>query len=277
MRSTSSFSWKLLVASSALLCAIVFPVVARALPQCAPASPATVGVAKLYAYNSWQKYRTLPPEHRCCAKPCEPLGSFAGKIEVNADALNAVARNPKVSEAERKRALANFNALSKQRNDTTFQFLQCIAQSAPVGTGASARCGKILVTDSTLAWAAWCGAYSDRLKQFRDLLLAHVGNSVGSWRVQSNYFRINREGGVDDDSVAMLAPPATTLPAGTSPLIFKNFITNDANGYPPTPSANRTYMRFTASAYRPPGPAGTKPLDTSVLIDGVCPGPVNRP
>ena len=277
MRSTSSFSWKFLVASSALLFAAVFPGAARALPQCVAASPPEVGVAKLYAYNSWQKYRTLPPEHRCCAKPCEPLGSFAGKIEVNADALNAVARNPKVPEAERKRALDNANALFKQRSDTTFQFLMCIAQSTPVGTGASARCGKILVTDSLLKWAEWCSAFSDRLEQFRNLLLANVGNNPGSWRVQSNYFRINSLGGVDDDSVAIMAKPATVLPAGTSPLIFKNFITKDANGYPASPSGNRVYMRFTASAYRPTGPSGTKPLDTSVLIDGVCPGPVDRP
>jgi hypothetical protein len=234
-------------------------------------------VAKLYAYTSWQNYRTLPPEHRCCAKPCAPIGKLAGKIESNADDLNAVARNPKVPAAERKRALDNFNALSKRRNDTTFQFRLCIAQSAPVGAGSSARCGKILITDSYIAWSAWCDAYSERLKQFRDLLLVNVRNSAGTWQVQSNFFRINRTGGVDDDSVAIMPPPATNLPAGKSPLAFKNFITNNAHGYPPTPSANRTYMRFTASAFRPSGPAGTKPIDTSVLIDGVCPGPVNRP
>ena len=73
---------------------------ARALPQCAAASPERISKPSFIVDQLWQRYRGLTPEHRCCAKPCEPLVRYAAKVEENAFALNDVARNPKVSKAE---------------------------------------------------------------------------------------------------------------------------------------------------------------------------------
>jgi hypothetical protein len=252
---------------------------ARALPQCAPATPAELSKPGFYVDNAWQKYRTSPPEHRCCARVCEPIIRFAARIEKNALALNDIARNPAVPKAERDRALANANALFAKRSSLGFQFLTCLVETRPRGTGAAARCGETTIADQVLEWYAWCDAFSERQRRFRELLVSTVGNSVGTWQVQSNWFRISRTGYVDDDSVAIGTAPATKLPPGRSTATFKSVITKDANHFPAFPegTANRMYMRYTASAVRLPGPAGTRALDTSVLIDGVCPGPRDRP
>ncbi len=107
---------------------------ALALPQCQPASPEHIARAGFYVDNAWQKYRTNPPttpEHRCCARVCEPIIRFAASIEKNAMALNDIARNPKVPQAERDRALANANALFSKRSSLAFQFLTCLPGPGP--------------------------------------------------------------------------------------------------------------------------------------------------
>ena len=252
---------------------------ARALPQCQPASPEHIAKAGFYVDNAWQRYRTSTPEHRCCARVCEPIIRFAASIEKNAMALNDIARNPKVPQTERSRALANANALFSKRSDLGFQFLTCLVETTPKGTGSARRCGQTTIAQLVLDSYAWCNEFAKRQQRFRDLLISTVGNNVGSWRAQSNWFRIRQGGGVDDDSVSMKGEPSTHLPAGRSTAPFKVIITNDAYGFPPFPNGlgTRMYMRFTASAVRLAGPAGTKALDTSVLIDGVCPGPRDRP
>lgn len=254
---------------------------AHALPQCAPATPAQISTPKQYVDNAWQKYRGPTPEHRCCAKPCEPIIRFAARIETNALMLNAVARNPKVQEPEHSRALANANALFSKRSSLAFEFLRCYAETAPRGTGPAARCGETSVPYRTLSWYAWCDAFAARMEKFRNLLVATVGDNVGSWRVQTNLFRIGRLGFIDEDSARIEGNPLTRLPAGKSTIPFLNLTLSDANHLPALPVSQavlpRMYMRYTASAVRLPGPAGTKALDTSPLIDGVCPGLPDRP
>ena len=250
---------------------------AGALPQCAPATPAQISKPSFYVDNAWQKYRTSTPEHRCCARTCEPIIRFAAKIENNAMTLNDIARNPKVPEAERKRALANANALFSKRSSLGFQFLTCLVETRPKGTGTAARCGQTTIANVVLEWYAWCDAFSEQQRRFRELLVSTVGDHVGSWQVQSNWFRIKPGGVVDEGSAQINGAPATKLPLGKSTTPFLNLTNRSRFPAFPELSATRMYMRYTASAVRLPGPAGTRALDTSTLIDGVCPGPSNRP
>jgi len=256
---------------------------ARALPTCPPASPAHIAEEGFYVDNAWQRYRNDPktttPEHRCCARVCEPIIRFAASIENNAMVLNDIARNPKVPQAERSRALTNANALFAKRRTLGFQFLTCLVETTPKGTGSARRCGQTTIAQVVLDSYAWCNQFAKQQQRFRDLLVSMVGNNVGSWRAQSNWFRIKQGGAVDDDSVSMKGEPATHLPALKSSAPLKAIITNDAYGFTPIPQGltNRIYMRYTASAIRLAGPAGTRALDTSTLIDGVCPGPHDRP
>ena len=76
MWSIRSFASNAALASALFLAATMLPADVQALPQCGPAVPAEVGVAKLYAYNSWQNYQTASPEDRCCAKLASPSGSM---------------------------------------------------------------------------------------------------------------------------------------------------------------------------------------------------------
>ena len=92
---------------------------AHALRQCAPATSAQISTLKQYVDNAWQKYRRAPPEHRCCAKPCEPIIRFTARIETTALLLNAVARNPKVQDPEHSRARANSNPGKSTRSGRT--------------------------------------------------------------------------------------------------------------------------------------------------------------
>ncbi|MFO1068539.1 MAG: hypothetical protein U1E14_08455 [Geminicoccaceae bacterium] len=251
-----------------------------ALPKCAPASPETISEEGFSVDFAWQDYRKNPPttpEHRCCARVCEPIIRYAASIENNAMALNAVARNPKVPKAERDRALANANTLFERRRKLVFDFRICLAETRPKGTGAAARCGMTSFDQIVLDSYAWCDEFAKRQQRFRDLLVSTVGNNVGSWRAQSNWFRIRQVGTVDEDSVSMRGEPSTHLPAGKGSAPFKAIITNGTSFLPFPDLMSRMYMRFTASAVRLAGPAGTKALDTSVLIDGVCPGPRDRP
>ena len=273
MWSIRSFASNAALASSLFLAATMLPADVQALPQCGPAVPAEVGVAKLYAYNSWQSYQTSSPEDRCCAKPCLAFGEYAGALEKNADALNRTARDPKVPAAERKVALDAFNLVSKKRTDVTFQFLQCFAQGRVKGAGATRRCGTILFTDRELAWAKVCTGYAQRVAALDSLLIRNVGNNVGTWQVQTNWFRFDSGGGAELNSIFIA--PTTRLPPGQTATPYKNFIGKTLLGS--LPDQQRMYMRMTARVVRAPGPAGTKAVPASALIDGPCPGPINRP
>lgn len=251
---------------------------ARALPQCPAASPERISKPTFIVDQLWQRYRSLTPEHRCCARPCEPLVRYAAKVEENAFALNDVARNPRISEAEHDRAHDGANAMLSLRTKLAADFIQCLNETRVRGTGAAAVCGTTTL-GLKAAWARWCDAYTERFRRFRNLLVATVGDNVGTWQVQSNWFRIVREGGVDGSSATIVGAPGTKLPPGKSTRPFLDLIY--ATALPAFPSdaslQNRMYMRFTARAIRLPGPAGTKAIDVSTLLDGPCPGSRQRP
>lgn len=254
------------------------PSPAQALPQCPPASPAQISKPTFLVDQAWQRYRGLMPEHRCCAKSCEPIVRFAAKVEANALALNDIARDPKVQGAAHDRALAGFNAMSRERRLLTTDFLQCLIETRPRLVGGVQTCG-VTSLDLRAAWARWCDAYAERYRKFRNLLITTVGDQVGTWQVQSNWFRITSNGGVDEGSALIVGPPGTKLPAGRSTRPFLDFINASAVGrFPPEASLqNRMYMRYTATVVRLPGPKGTKALDVSPLFDGPCPGSRERP
>lgn len=273
MWSTSNFVNKSILASALLFAVVVLATDARALPQCGPAEPPTVGVAKLYAYNAWQDYQDSSPEDRCCAKDCLALGEYAGVLEENADALNKTARNPKVPAAERKLALDAFNVVSKNRNDVTFKFQQCFVQARVKGIGASRRCGTILFSDREIAWAKVCTKYAQRADALSKLLIQNVGNNVGTWQFKTNWFRVNSIGSAELDSI--FSDVTTRLPPGETVTTYRNFVGKTQLGA--LPDVQRMYMRMTARVVRGPGPAGTKAVPASIFIDGPCPGPINRP
>lgn len=252
---------------------------ARALPQCGPATPTQISEPSLIVDQAWQRYRLkITPEHRCCAKPCEPIVRFAAKVETNALALNDIARDPKVQGAAHDRALAGFNAMSRERRLLTTDFLQCLIETTPKLVGGVQKCG-ITTLDLRAEWARWCDAYAERYRKFRQLLISTVGDNVGTWQVQSNWFRITSGGGVDEGSALITGAPGTKLPPGKSTKPFLDFINASAVGrFPPEASLqNRMYMRYTATVVRLPGPKGTKALDVSPLFDGPCPGSRDRP
>lgn len=253
------------------------PTAARALPTCPPASPAQISTPKLQVDQIWQRYRTLTPEHRCCAKSCEPLARFAAKVEANALNLNAVARNPKVPPATRQQALADSNAMFKQRGNLSSEFIGCLNDTRPRTGPGGAACAEPTIPKVTLAWVRWCDAFTDRYGQFRDLLINTTRGSVGSWSVQSNYFRVKGAGYVDSGSASIKPYPATQLPAGKATKPFRDLI--DELSFPPFPGGAiqaRMYMQFTSKVIRLPGASGP-PLDVSPILQGACPGPTSRP
>ena len=262
----------------ALLFAAAVPTAASALPTCAPASPARISRQGFVVDQIWQRYRGLTPEHRCCAKPCEPVARFAAKIEANAITLNEIARNPRVPQPARQKALADSNAMFAQRGDLASEFTQCLNDTRVRPGPAGSVCGEPELSDLDLAWVKWCDAFTDRLGQFRALLATTVGNSAGSWQVQSNYFRITPEGFVDLDSLSIRGYPATQLPPGKSTTPFYDLIDNlRFPHFPAGAYQRRMYMQFTASAIRLPNTAGSPPLDTSPIVQGPCPGLTRRP
>lgn len=252
---------------------------AYALPKCASATPEHISEEGYMVDMAWQRYRLrITPEHRCCAKPCEPIERFAAKVETNAFALNDIARNPKVQGAAHDRAVAGFNAMSRERRLLTTDFLQCLIETEPKLVGGVPKCGTTSL-DLRADWAKWCDAYAERYRKFRNLLIATVGDNVGTWQVQSNWFRINSDGVVDGSSAQIVGGAATRLPPGRSTRPFLDFIYDSVvRRFPPEASLqNRMYMRYTATVVRLAGPRGTKALDVSPLIDGACPGSRDRP
>lgn len=274
MRSTASFMCRWAFAST-LSAMVALSTSAWALPQLGQAAPATVGVANNFAYNSWQQYQRSSGETRYCARECLGLGRYAGILEVNTVNLSRLAANPALSDAEHKRILADYTAVSKKRNDVTFDFLQCFTQSRPV----AGRCGIIRFPAAELGWAQWCADFAGRVKKLNDLLIQKVGSNVGTWQIQSNLVRISHAGDVEPDSIFIAPSPGTILPPTTTPTVFRNFIAKSAIGEFPVISAVqvRMYMPFTARVIRLPGPAANKALPASLFIPGNCPGPVNRP
>lgn len=253
------------------------PTAARALPTCPPASPAQISTPKLQVDQIWQRYRTLTPEHRCCAKPCEPLARFAAKVEANALNLNAVARNPKVPPTTRQQALANSNEMFKQRGNLATEFIGCLNDTRPRPGPSGTVCGEPTIPKVTLAWVRWCDAFTDGYGRFRDLLASTTGTSVGSWSVQSNFFRVKAAGYVDSGSASIKPYPATQLPAGKATKPFRDLI--EELRFPPFPAGtvqSRMYMQYTSKFIRLPGASGP-PLDTSPILQGACPGPTSRP
>lgn len=247
---------------------------ALALPQCPAASPAQISKPGFLVDQLWQRYRKLSPEGRCCSKPCEPMERYNAKVEANALALDAVSRDLRVSAEQRHQAYLDAQTMFRLRNDIGQDFRECLVDTrvltAPNGTKS---CNGPSIDPASLAWYVWCSAYDDRFAQFRKLLATTVGTSAGSWRVQSNYFRIRPDGVVDPGSFSINPYPASVLPAGKTTTAFKNLI--GSLRFPPFPvGQKRMYMQFTASLVRTA--SGTN-LDTSPLLGGPCPGPVNRP
>ena len=125
---------------------------AQVLPQCPPASPARISKPTFVVDQAWQRYRGLTPEHRCCARPCEPIVRFAAKVETNALALSDLARDPKVQGAAHDRAVAGFNAMSRERRLLTTDFLQCLIETTPKLVGGVQKCG-VTSLDLRADWA----------------------------------------------------------------------------------------------------------------------------
>ena len=273
MWSTSSFVNNAMLATAFLFAVAVLPPDARGLPQCGPAFPDEVGATGQAAFNAWKSYQQLSPENRCCAKSCLALGEYAGILEKNADALNKTARNPKVPAAERKLALDVFNGVNKKRNDVAAQFRACQTQAMAQGTGALRRCGTILIPSIDFVWAKICRDYAQKVDLLSRILIDDVGNNVGSWQMQTNWFRINRFGELERSS--LFVAPTTRLPPGQTVDRYTTLLQDTDLGR--LPDDTRMYMRMTLRAIRTPGPAGTKAVLASKLIDGPCPGPINRP
>ena len=168
--------------------------------------------------------------------------------------------------------------MSRERRLLTTDFLQCLIETEPKLVGGVPKCGTTSL-DLRADWAKWCDAYAERYRKFRNLLIATVGDNVGTWQVQSNWFRINSDGVVDGSSAQIVGGAATRLPPGRSTRPFLDFIYDSVvRRFPPEASLqNRMYMRYTATVVRLAGPRGTKALDVSPLIDGACPGSRDRP
>ena len=227
--------------------------------------------------RSRQRYRGLNPVHRCCAKPCEPLARLAAKIEANAVALDAVARSPGLPSATVQQARRDANTMFGQRSDLAAEFIGCLNDTIPRTVAGVQTCGKPELKPLDLAWVKWCDAFTQRFGQFRALLKSAVGTSAGSWKVQSNYFRITPDGDVDPGSASIRPYPATNLPPGRSTAQFLTLINGlSFPAFPAGATQRRMYMQFTASAFRPSG-AGNTTLDTSPVLSGACPGFTNRP
>jgi hypothetical protein len=262
-----------MLATALLLAVVGLPRDARGLPHCGPAFPDEVGVAGQAAFNAWKSYQQSSPENRCCAKNCLPLGEYAGILEENADALNRTARNAKVPAAERKLALDAFNGVNKKRNDVTAQFRLCQTQALVRGTGALRHCGKIAISPDELAWARICRKYAQKVDLISKVFIDDVGNNLGSWQLQTNWFRINRFGELELNS--LFVSPTTRLTPGQTADKYMILLQDTDLGR--LPDDTRMYMRMTIRAIRTPGPAGTDAVLASKLIDGPCPGPINRP
>jgi hypothetical protein len=225
----------------------------------------------------WQRCRNLTPEHRCCAKPCEPPARFDARIEANALNLNAIARNPKLPQATRQQALLDSNEMFERRGNLATEFIGCLNDTRPRAGAGGTVCGEPTLPRATLAWVRWCDDFTDSYGRFRDLLASTVGRSAGSWSVQSNHFRIKANGSVDPGPASIKPYPATRLLPGKTMTPFLDFIEDQR--FLPLPGGavqGRMYMRFTSSATRLPGTSGP-PLDTSPILQGACPGPINRP
>lgn len=261
-----------------LLAGLVAPGVASALPSCPPASPAQISDPRFLVNTAWQRYRNLSPTHRCCAKPCEPIQRLAAKIEASGIQLDAVARNPRLAAEVTRRARADANEMFGLRLDLSSDFIGCLNDTAPRAGSGGQVCGQPDMATVDLAWLKWCDAFLGQSRRFRDLLVAKVGNSVGGWSVQTNYFRILPNGTVDDDtgSLSILGAPNTRLPPGATARQFQDLV--QGMRFPPFPGGaglTRMYMQLTTSVLRPTG--GDQTLVTSPILRGPCPGFSTRP
>ena len=260
---------------------------ANALPSCPAATPVSISTPGMKVDQTWQRYRGLPSQHRCCAKVCEPLATFAAKVEYNALALNTLARDPTISQPTRQQALRDANAMFALRFDLAVDFTDCqtatrpragatliAAEQAPVQA-----CGAV-DDPVALAWAKWCDAYSVTTQKVQDLLAKSIGTAVGEWKVESDYFRIRADGGIDPTTVSIKPSPATKLPAGKTTKPFADLL--KAMRFSPLPvngGQTEMWMRVRNSAVRQPGGGDQdgNPINSSWLIRPPCPGPSTRP
>lgn len=249
-------------------------IMAAPLPQCPAASPAQISKPNFLVDQLWQRYRNLTPEGRCCSKPCEPMERFNAKVEANAFQLDALSRDIRLSSDQRHQFYLDAQATFGLRNDIGIDFRQCLVDTRVIISGNGTKsCNGPSSDPVNLAWYSWCSDYANQFGKFSKLLADTVGTQVGSWQVQSNYFRIKNDGSVDPGSFSIRPYPSTILPAGKTTTPFKNLIGNlDFNSFPN--GQTRMYMQFTARVVRT---ADGVTLDGSPLLGGPCPGPLNRP
>ena len=260
----------------ALLLWLPVSATAAALPQCPPASPAQISKPGFLVDQLWQRYRKLTPEGRCCSKPCEPMERYNAKVEANALALDSLSRDPRVPSDQRHQLYLDAQTMFRLRNDIGVDFRECLVDTRVItAPGGAKSCNGPSIDPSSLRWYAWCGDFADQFGRFRKLLVDTVGKQAGSWRVQSNYFRIKSDGSVDPGSFSIKPYPASFLPAGETNTPFRNLL--GSLHFKPFPDGqSRMYMQLTARVVRTPGTGGVT-LDASPLLGGACPGPRDRP
>lgn len=260
---------------------------AQAAETCPPATPARISTPALVVDQIWQRYRTLsPPQWRCCAKVCEPPARFAAKVEDNALALNAIARDPNVSSAARSQALRDSNAMFALRGDLAAEFTDCLNDTRPRASIAMMPAMPMQADPSCalpdepleLRWAKWCDGFSKRYQQVQDRLARSIGSAAGTWKVETGYFRIKADGSVDPTTVMIKPSPATVLPPGTTAKAFSDLIKGQRFD-PLLGGQKQMWMSYKNSAIRRPGDTDMDgpPLNSSVIIRPPCPGPTERP
>jgi hypothetical protein len=152
MRSSGEVRHRSIGGVVAALLAAALPATARALPSCPPASPAQISDPRFLVNGVWQRYRNLTPEHRCCAKQCEPLARFAAKIEANALKLDAVARDTRLSSEAKRQARLDANEMFGLRADLAAEFTGCLNDTIPRSSASGMVCGKPRLAAVDLAW-----------------------------------------------------------------------------------------------------------------------------
>lgn len=251
---------------------------ALALPKCAPASPEFISEPTYAVDQLWQRYRTkLTPEHRCCAIMCEPIIKLSADVEKNAYVLRNLAVDTRLPKAQRDKAHDDSNLMFSRRQVLNTQYIQCLNETRPTGTGSAAKCGTTSIDKLAIAWYAWCDDYLAKMQKLRDLLLTKVRGKTGAWQITTNYFHVKKSGNksaVDTGSVVIRGSPETKLPSGTATAPFVDLIMAQSFTKMPGVTVDDMYMRFQASAYRP---AGGAPIDTSALLADRCPGYATRP
>lgn len=241
------------------------PTSAAPLPTCPAASPERISRPAMSVDQAWQRYRGLLPEHRCCAKVCEPIARLAAKIEDSTLRLYSIAAIGRLPTAAQQEVLRNASAMAISRGDLIDQFNDCLIATRPrVGTGGP-LCGKpAAVQQPLLQWAKWCAGFTDRQRELDSLLVKTVGSVAGTWQFTANV-KINDFGQAQSGSYEAVLPPGKSAKPLLD-LIQKMQFDGFADG-----RVSSARMTFASKAVHVAGLAGS-PFTISSAIAGPCPG-----